>query len=50
MPTLDAPRLLEGLPDGDRLVADYFDAFDWEGAAPDPEAQSAEDFLNALGD
>jgi hypothetical protein len=48
VPTPDALPLLEGVPDESRVVADFFDAFDWEGTALDPEAQSAEDFLNAL--
>ncbi len=44
------PPLLEGLPDEGTRVSDYFDHFDWEGdAGPDPERQSAEDFLTALG-
>jgi hypothetical protein len=42
------PELLEGVEDEARVVAEFFDAFDWEGTAPDPEVQSAEDFLNAL--
>jgi hypothetical protein len=38
------------VPDEARLVADFFADFDWEGTTLDPEAQSAEDFLRALGD
>lgn len=41
--------LVLGLPDADLPVAAYFDAFDWEGKAPDPGLLSAEDFLSALG-
>lgn len=42
--------LLTGVADESQLVADYFQAFNWEGKTPDPEAQSAEAFLLALGD
>lgn len=43
-PTLE---LVTGLPDGSVKVASYSEAFDWDGAAPDPGA-SAEDFLAAF--
>ena len=48
MPAPDAAalQLLEGV-DETQLVGDYFDGFDWEGRAADPD-QSAEDFLAAL--
>lgn len=50
MPAPEIPPLLEGVTDEARLVADFFDDFDWDGTALDPESQSAEDFLTALGD
>ena len=45
-PDAEALQLLEGV-DETLLVGDYFDDFDWEGRAADPD-QSAEDFLSAL--
>jgi hypothetical protein len=41
--------LLIGIPNEAVRVADYFEQFPWEGASPDAEVLSAEDFLNALG-
>ncbi len=41
--------LLTGIANEAVRVADYFGQFPWEGALPDAEALSAEDFLNALG-
>ncbi len=45
--TRPALELVSGLADDSVKVARYFDAFDWEGAAPDP-GLSAEDFFAAL--
>jgi hypothetical protein len=44
------PELLVGVEDEDQPVAEFFDAFDWEGRGHDAETLSAEDFLVALGD
>ncbi len=41
-------ELITGLIDASVRVADYFDRFDWDAAAPDAGELSAEDFLNAL--
>ena len=50
MPTPEQPRAIAiGLADEELAVAAYFDAFPWEGAAPDAATLSAEDFLAALG-
>jgi hypothetical protein len=44
------PRpIVVGLPDEQQSVANYFDAFQWEGAGPDAATLSAEAFLSALG-
>ena len=43
---VSALPLLEGV-DETQLVGNYFDEFDWDGRAADPD-QSAEDFLSAL--
>ena len=42
-------ELITGLGDESLRVADYFTRFDWEGAPPDAEQLTAEDFLQALG-
>lgn len=44
-----APALAFGLADDSVKVEVYFEAFAWDGTAPDPEVLSAEDFLNGLG-
>ncbi len=44
-----APGVVVGLPDDAGLVANYFEAFDWDGEGHDPDVLSAEDFLSALG-
>ena len=44
-----APRpVVVGLSDERMPVAQYFDAFEWDGPGPDAERLSAEDFLSAL--
>lgn len=50
MPPPDPRPVLVGVDEESLVVAAFFDAFDWEGRALDPEAQSAADFLGALGD
>jgi hypothetical protein len=51
-PSLAAPvpELLEGVADPSVPVADFFEAFDWEGQSLDADTLSAEDFLTSLGD